>query len=121
VCSLPERTTCYKEYLHRVSMADTQRRNWLARYHVTPEWYDEQLERQGGACAICGSTNAEGRGRGGGRFAVDHDHACCPERGKSCGMCVRGLLCSTCNKALGGFRDDPVRLASAIAYLAREQ
>lgn len=28
---------------------------------------------------------------------VDHDHGCCPEKEKSCGKCLRGLLCPKCN------------------------
>lgn len=30
-------------------------------------------------------------------FHVDHDSACCPSRGPSCGRCVRGYLCQLCN------------------------
>ncbi|MGW8884645.1 endonuclease domain-containing protein [Streptomyces sp. NPDC055749] len=30
-------------------------------------------------------------------FHIDHDRACCPSRGPSCGKCVRGYLCHLCN------------------------
>src|SRR6266508_7031334 len=63
--------------------------------------YDALLESQGGGCAICGDVPK-------GRLVVDHEH----ETGR-----VRGLLCSACNVALGFFKDDPRRLASAANYL----
>jgi hypothetical protein len=34
---------------------------------------------------------------------VDHDHSCCGLA--SCGKCVRGLLCRSCNGVIGGTRD----------------
>lgn len=71
------------------------RRNLKALYNITPEQYDEMLEAQGGVCGICGKPPMGSR-----RLAVDHDHRCCPGS-KSCGECVRGLLCGSCNPKLG--------------------
>lgn len=47
---------------------------------------------------------------------VDHDHQCCPGS-KSCGKCIRGILCHLCNKGIGLLGDDPLLLSSAISYL----
>jgi hypothetical protein len=85
----------------------------LARWGLTITDYEAMLDSQAGRCAICRSDDSGVPGR---RFHVDHDHACCPA-GRSCGMCIRGLLCQGCNTALGGFRDDPALLARAIGYL----
>ena len=75
--------------------------------------YDSMLAAQGGGCAICGGPN-----RGGRMLAVDHDHSCCPGE-RTCGKCVRGLLCDSCNHAIGKFRDDPELLIKAAHYLRR--
>ena len=63
------------------------------------------LVEQGGGCAICGREAWEERC---GKLHVDHCHA----SGK-----VRGLLCEKCNHGIGEFRDDPVLLVQAVAYL----
>ena len=84
----------------------------LAKYNLTPEAFDKIMARQGGVCAICGISPAPGT-----FLHVDHDHSCCPESLRSCGRCVRGLLCTACNNGLGRFRDDATLLAKAIAYL----
>jgi hypothetical protein len=84
-------------------------------YGIGAGEYAALLEAQLGGCAICGGTNESGRS-----MAVDHDHSCCPG-GRSCGRCVRGLLCSSCNMAIGLLRDDPERLRSAISYLTRRR
>jgi hypothetical protein len=57
---------------------------------------------QGGRCAICLQRPPSGR------LHVDHDH----QTGR-----IRGLLCGSCNKALGLFRDDPARMRRAATYL----
>lgn len=85
-----------------------------SKYRLTLQRYEEILAEQGGTCAIC-SAESPGDYRAG-RFHVDHDHACCPGD-KSCGQCIRGLLCRGCNTALGNFADDPARLRRAADYL----
>lgn len=78
-------------------------RRWRikAKYGMTLE--DVQLleDAQGGVCAICSAVPD-------GKLNVDHDH----ETGK-----VRGLLCRSCNLALGFFRDSRDLLEAASAYL----
>lgn len=89
----------------------------VERYGITWDRYESMLAQQGGVCAICGSAPS-GNGTSGQRLHVDHDHACCSGR-KSCGKCVRGLLCSNCNQAIGYFQDDPQLLLAAGKYLDR--
>jgi Recombination endonuclease VII len=55
------------------------------------------------------------------RIHVDHDHNCCPfdyksKRARSCGKCIRGLLCFRCNTALGYIE---MYAEKAKAYLGR--
>jgi hypothetical protein len=98
----------------RVRNPNWERDNTLRqKYGMEPEEYEALLASQGNACAICGTDTPVGRGT----WHVDHDHACCPTSGESCGDCVRGILCSRCNTALGGFQDDPKILLAAIDYL----
>jgi hypothetical protein len=49
---------------------------------------------------------------------IDHDHACC-EGAKSCGKCIRKLLCWGCNSALG-LIDDRVEVAQALVDYLEE-
>ena len=49
-------------------------------------------------------------------WAIDHDHGCC-NNNTSCGKCVRGILCSSCNRGLGQFKDSLEILDSAKKYL----
>lgn len=83
------------------------------RFGVPSGTYARQLADQDGCCAICGVTEELYRQACGRRFAFDHDHDCCD----GCVDCVRGLLCTLCNTALGGFKDDPSILERAAVYL----
>jgi hypothetical protein len=80
------------------------------KYGLTMAQYEAMWEAQQGRCAnvrcnftgelLCYQRNG---------LHVDHDH----KTGK-----VRGLLCSTCNKAMGMLGDDPGRLLGLIEYLS---
>lgn len=80
-------------------------------YNVTVDWYEETLAAQDGGCALCGGQPSSGRA-----LHVDHDHACCPGV-RSCGSCVRALLCDLCNMTLGSARDDTALLRRMITYV----
>ncbi len=71
-------------------------------YGLNPATYRRMVEMQCGLCAIC-QRQAGKKGLG-----VDHCHA----TGK-----VRALLCTNCNMALGGFRDDPALMRRAAGYI----
>ena len=80
-------------------------------YNITYEQYWELYRRQGGVCAICHRATGARR-----KLAVDHNHLCC--KGKtSCGLCVRGLLCTSCNRLLAHLRDDQDAVKRALYYL----
>ena len=83
---------------------------YKSHYHLTLEKYTQMLEDQDGKCAICKQKTEKS-------LHIDHDHSCCPERGKSCGKCIRGLLCDSCNNGLGRFKDSTEILQAAIEYL----
>lgn len=91
----------------------TERNSTLKRkFNITLEQYNKLLEKQDYKCAICSISQTNVK-----TFAVDHDHKCCKEKGRSCGNCVRGLLCQVCNQALGMFQDSDSILRSAINYI----
>jgi|ERR1035437_7590231 hypothetical protein len=67
----------------------------MKKYGTTVEWYRDLLIKQLGLCAICGHlSHHHGTIQ---RLQVDHNHACCDLHTKSCGKCLRGLLCADCN------------------------
>jgi hypothetical protein len=87
----------------------------LRRYSLTPDEYDLLLNMQGGRCAGCGKRESLRRGKRT-RLSVDHDHKCCPGE-RSCGKCIRGLLCATCNTTLARVHDSLEVLRRLAAYL----
>lgn len=85
--------------------------SFMRLYGISFEDYSQKAEEQDNCCAICGQRESDRDANGKVKaLAVDHDHA----TGQ-----IRGLLCQACNTGLGKFKDDPLVLAKAIAYLAR--
>lgn len=72
------------------------RKHRLSLYGLTQAQYALLLEIQGMRCAMCWVPFGDDQ-----NICIDHDHGCCEAEKRSCGGCVRGLLCRTCNAALG--------------------
>lgn len=71
------------------------------RYGICAEEYKKLLEKQNGVCAICKIAKT--------KMCIDHDH----DTGQ-----IRGILCHSCNVALGLLNDNIENLTNAIGYLS---
>ncbi len=77
--------------------------------------FREMAAAQDWVCALCSRPENGDR-----RLSVDHDHSCCPgNKGKTCGKCVRGLVCQRCNNVLGNSQDNIRTLERAVDYIRR--
>lgn len=94
-----------KEYLRRHNQKYPERqkdRALRSRYGVSLEDFNSMCAKQLGKCACCEKPLKHS--------FVDH----CHWTGK-----VRGILCPSCNSALGLFKDNIATLENAIQYLSR--
>lgn len=86
-------------------------RRWVSdikqKYGITDTEYHQLNESQNYVCAICNGNDDRGA-----KLAIDH----CHKTNK-----VRGLLCRTCNVALGYLNDDVALLESALNYLKKHK
>lgn len=69
-------------------------------YSLTVEQFEE-MSKDG--CHICGNTKPAFK-----QLHVDHDHKHCDGQ-VSCGLCVRGILCDSCNVAVGKYEKGKLR------------
>lgn len=81
---------------------ESARHSWVRRtYGLTPAQYDSMVREQNGLCKICSNPPSM-------RLCVDHNH----KTGK-----IRGLLCHSCNNAMGLLKENQTILHSMIKYL----
>lgn len=112
-----ERILATRRVYHEANAYEIKMATIMRNYNVDAERYDQMLIVQNYKCAVDGCSASAFTET----LAVDHDHLCCPEKGRSCGDCVRGLLCSNCNTALGLLRDDPRIIIGLLDYLLGEE
>jgi hypothetical protein len=94
-----------KKRMEKIEHKNSRRHNQLKRkFGMTLEQYNSVLIAQNNVCAICESIDTYRA------LSVDHNH----DTGK-----VRGLLCGSCNRGLGLFKDNTERLLTAHKYLKK--
>lgn len=110
----PEQLKKTRSKYNRSASKLKSNRKW--RFGLTQETLDAMLLLQEYLCGLCRREFSNGE------TFVDHDHACCPTTGeKTCGKCVRKILCRKCNQGLGYFDDDPELLRTAADYVELHQ
>ena len=79
------------------------------RYPIARWEYEQMLQDQGGVCKICSRPETRLNRWGDlARLAVDHDHVTNK---------VRGLLCHSCNTALGLLQENADLVQRAYLYM----
>jgi hypothetical protein len=97
--------SCRSDFYKGKRARDTKLR---FKYGISHQDYLDLLEEQNGGCAICGAKAEE---QYHGVLDVDHNH----ETNE-----VRGLLCNSCNRAIGLLKDSPKKLRDAADYLDKK-
>lgn len=80
------------------------------KYGVNYQEYLRMLEQQNNCCANPGCKASTPGAPGRSRFYIDHDHKTNE---------IRGLLCHSCNLALGHVNDEIKKLNGLIEYLQK--
>lgn len=95
--------------MYNPKITDEERKNrsraysLRSRYNLSFNEYQKMSDIQDNMCAICHHECSKNN-----FLSVDHDHVTNK---------VRGLLCASCNLALGNFKDSVELLNNAINYL----
>lgn len=90
-----------KNKIRKVSL---RKNHYKRTYGISLEDYNKLFLKQKGCCAICSKHQSELKER----LHLDHNH----KTNK-----IRGLLCGSCNRAIGLLREDVEIFSKAIDYL----
>lgn len=110
------RATCI-ECCDKEAAKGVQRAFRLRNYGITQEQYDKLKADQGGVCYLC-SNPQKIAGKPGAELDIDHDRRCCPGS-SSCGQCIRGLLCRSCNRLVGRLEKAGFPVLVLVLYVDR--
>ncbi len=121
--SLPERACEKCSQMYTPGNANVQRwckvccpsrtaLNRLKSFNISQPEYEAMLIKQNGLCDLCKEKPA---------VVVDHKHHGCQKSGskRTCGKCVRGLLCKMCNLFLAAWEAHPELIHKGQDYLKR--
>lgn len=112
-CAVPGCTTSVSTKLNATGIC-AKHRGLSRRFNLSDESLFDLHRNRRCENNACGSEE---------NLHLDHDHACCPRvKGSmeySCGKCVRGWLCRSCNLALGQLKDSPGLLRGLADYVTR--
>jgi hypothetical protein len=115
----PCSTEDYNEYIARVDpdehAAKRRASKYKSRFKLTIAEVEAMFASVGERCESCGSHRDDTFN---GVLVLDHDHSCCPGE-RTCGKCIRGVMCTKCNIALGALGDNPVFAARLAEYARR--
>lgn len=92
-----------REY-HRLNPDKVWARQLKMKYGLTVDGWNGMFNNQNGCCAICHTHQSKLAKR----LQVDHCHRT---------QKIRGLLCASCNMALGLLKDNPLIIQHAAHYL----
>ena len=81
-------------------------------FNLSLEDYNRLFRHQSYVCAGCKKPPEPNK-----LLTIDHNHNCCQSE-KSCGKCIRGLLCRNCNAILGFCNDSPEILRNLEEYIS---
>jgi hypothetical protein len=102
----------YRKLVPRVRSIPEQERKYKlkALYNLTLDDYQKLLDETNGVCPLCGVTLIFD-GVFDNSAVIDHNH----ETGE-----IRGIMCNSCNRGLGQFKDNIQSLEKAIEWLKKQ-